>query len=431
MTDYHLATFSFDVTPPLGHPLCGGWIEPAVAVDDPLEAIGLVLLGAGKPIVLCTVDWVGLCNQAHAEWRSALAEAAGTTPDRVAVHCVHQHNTPLACLETERATLALGDLPGVIDLKFFDQCLDRGRDALREALANTTPVTHVAAGRGRVEKVASNRRVSRNSNGVVTVQRASFCPDPELRALPEGLIDPWLRTVALYDQDRKIAACHYYATHPQSYYGDGRVNSDFVGMARKRRQAEEPGCRRLHFNGCAGNIAAGKYNDGSHAMRPVLTERMYDGIIASEAGLKPEPIGEIRWTTRDLLPPPRGELRAEELRATADDRSRPVVDRTKAAYILTWLTRLESKIPLPLSALHIDGISMLHLPAEGFIEYQLRAQEMQPSRFIAVAAYGDGGPWYIPVKEEFGKGGYELSVTFCDPGVDDLLTEAMRELLSV
>ena len=38
----HLATFRFDVTPPLGHSLCGGWIKPVIGVDDPLEAIGYV-----------------------------------------------------------------------------------------------------------------------------------------------------------------------------------------------------------------------------------------------------------------------------------------------------------------------------------------------------------------------------------------------------
>ena len=34
MPTYHLATFSTDVTPPLGHPLCGGWIEPVRGVED-------------------------------------------------------------------------------------------------------------------------------------------------------------------------------------------------------------------------------------------------------------------------------------------------------------------------------------------------------------------------------------------------------------
>ena len=114
-----LTTFRYEVTPPMGHSLCGGWIEPVVAVDDPLEAIGYVLIGAGKPIVVCVVDWTGLLNSAHIQWRQALADAAKTTADRVTVHCVHQHNAPFACMDAEQIILEQGDLPHIVDPEFF------------------------------------------------------------------------------------------------------------------------------------------------------------------------------------------------------------------------------------------------------------------------------------------------------------------------
>jgi hypothetical protein len=82
-----------------------------------------------------------------------------------------------------------------------------------------------------------------------------------------------------------------------------------------------------------------------------------------------------------------------------------------------------------LSALHLNDLAVLHLPAEPFIEYQLRAQRMRPGRSVAVAAYGDGAPWYIPVKEEFPCGGYEVSDAFCADEVDATLTATMRALL--
>ncbi len=119
-----LATFRFDVTPPLGHSLCGGWIPSAAAIDDPLEAIGFVLLGAGKPIVVCALDWTGLCNEAHVRWRLALANAADTTPERVAVQCLHQHDAPFVCLETDRIVREQGDLPSNVDRVFFRRCLE-------------------------------------------------------------------------------------------------------------------------------------------------------------------------------------------------------------------------------------------------------------------------------------------------------------------
>ncbi len=231
----HVGTFRFDVTPPMGHSLCGGWIKPVLAIDDSLEAIGYVLLGAGKPIVVCVVDWTGLLNSAHLQWRQALAEAAGTTIDRVTVHCVHQHNAPFACLDSEEIILEQGDLPHIVELDFYRKCLDAGREAVSKALTQTTPVTHVATGQAAVQKVAGNRRLI-GLNGKVLTQRGSSSKNPVHYRYPEGLIDPMLKTVAFYNGDKKIVASHYYACHPMSYYGDGRVSSDFCGLARKEKQ---------------------------------------------------------------------------------------------------------------------------------------------------------------------------------------------------
>ena len=424
-----IAPFRFDVTPPVGHPLCGGWITPMVDCDDALEAIGFVLLGAGKPIVICTVDWTGILNDAHVAWRTAIAEAAGTTPDRVAVQCVHQHDAPFVCLHAEKLIAEQQAGLRVVEVEFFRKCLDRARDAVKAALPNARPLTHIAHGEGKVIEVAGNRRLALGPDGKVRKMRGSSCKDAELIALPEGLIDPMLKTVAFYDGAEKIAACHYYASHPMSHYGRGHVSSDFVGLARKRRQKEEPGCTHIYFTGCAGNVAAGKYNDGSPEARVRLTQRIYDGIVASEKSLSPVPIGEASWKTHDILPPTNPVFIAEKLREMVANTKSVAANRIRPAMTLSWMQRVENRTPIVLSALHLGGTSLLHLPAECFVEYQLRAQQIGAGRFIATAAYGDGGPWYIPVKEEYPKGGYEVSVANCSDDVDGILTRGMRELL--
>jgi hypothetical protein len=426
-----IATFKFDVTPPKGHGCCGGWIKPIEVVDDGLEAVGIVLLGAGAPIVLCAVDWTGLLNEAHVQWRTALAEGAGTTPDRVAVHCVHQHNAPMACVEAERIIEAEGDLPNLLMLDFFQQCLNRGRGAVKTAIEQARRVTHVAHGQAKVVGVASNRRVKRDHDGKVLAMRGSACKDETLIAMDEGLIDPYCKTVAFYDGGAKLAALHYYATHPMSYYADGRCSSDFAGLARKQRQLDEPDCLHAYFTGCSGNVAAGKYNDGSPEARKTLTKRLYDGIVASESQLQRiELKGQtLAWKTAEILPPPRSSLHAETIARQISDKSNSVVNRNRPSYMLSWLRRVEKKIPIVLSSLHLGGIKLLHLPAEMFVEYQLRAQRFQPEHFVCTAAYGDGGPWYIPVKEEYPNGGYEVSVAFCEPEIDDLITAGMQRIL--
>lgn len=425
----HLATFRYDVTPPQGHSLCGGWIKPVVGVDDPLEAIGYVLLGSGKPIVVCVVDWTGLLNSAHLVWRKAMANAAGTTIDRVTVHCVHQHNAPFACLDAEDIILEQGDLPHIIEKDFFQRCLDAGRAAVKTALTQTSPVTHVAHNEVRVNGVASNRRII-GLDGRVLSQRGSSSRLSQHHRYPEGLIDPMLKTVAFFNGSKKLAACHYYACHPMSYYGDGRVSADFCGLARRQRQNQEPDCEHLYFNGCGGNIGAGKYNDGSKEMRSVLTRRILDGIVASEEDLEPQPIESVRWETHDILPPVDQRFDEDAIIRQISDRNQRVTNRNRPAYTVAWIRRVNKEVPITLSALHINDASMLHLPSECFVEYQLRAQASAPDRFVACAAYGDGGPWYIPTASAYSQGGYAVTVAWCDPSIDQILSDGIKELLT-
>ncbi|MGV2334556.1 MAG UNVERIFIED_CONTAM: hypothetical protein LVR18_10735 [Planctomycetaceae bacterium] len=170
----HIAPFRIDVTAPNGHGCCGGWIKPIEAVDDPQEAIGFVLLGAAR-------SDGGVCSRldgdsefrAPARWRTAMAEAAGTTPDRAAVQCVHQHNAPFACLDAQRLVDAQGDLPNIMLPDFFERCLDRIRVAIRKAVSRAVPVTHIGRGRGRVSEVAANRRVNLGADGRIISMRGS------------------------------------------------------------------------------------------------------------------------------------------------------------------------------------------------------------------------------------------------------------------
>ncbi|MEE2622698.1 MAG: hypothetical protein VYA46_00635, partial [Verrucomicrobiota bacterium] len=63
-----IGTFKVDATPPLGSPLA---YDAMIGVDSPLSCRGIVLLGAGDPIVLAAIDWIGLSNDGHLEFRKA------------------------------------------------------------------------------------------------------------------------------------------------------------------------------------------------------------------------------------------------------------------------------------------------------------------------------------------------------------------------
>ena len=192
-----------------------------------------------------------------------------------------------------------------------------------------------------------------------------------------------------------------------SYYGDGRVTSDFVGLARGRRDRDEPGALHLYFTGAAGNVTAGKYNDGSRAMRGVLADRVHRAMVAADAASRDrvDRLDAIDWRIKPHHFAPRDDLDLDRLKAIVADPARSVVERNRSAMTCGWLMRVASKRPINLGRLDLGPrVSTLHLPAETFVEYQLEAQAVRPDRWLATAAYGDDGPWYIP-GEELCRGG--------------------------
>ncbi|MER3417159.1 MAG: hypothetical protein C4297_13250 [Gemmataceae bacterium] len=423
----HLAVFRVDLTPPVGHPLCGGWIRRAVAFSEPLYALGAVLLGDEPPVVLCAVDWVGICNDAHKHWCQALAHAAHSTPERIALHTVHQHNAPFVDVTAQREIEKHKDLPALMDIAWYEQAVERTAAALREALKTTQRITHYAFGRARVERVASNRRVV-GADGKIRYWRASSCRDPAARAEPEGTIDPWLASITFWSQDTPALTVHYYATHPMSYYRDGIVTSDFPGIARDAL-AKQTGHPHIYFTGCAGNVAAGKYNDGDRANRFLLAQRMFQAMEKAWRAERTE-LKSFSWKTLPMPLPPREDADEHDLRAIIADAKRPVSVRNYTAIKLSYRLRALQQ-PLSASLLRLDpGAGILHLPGECFVEYQLYAQEVARGKSLAVAAYGDDGPWYIPLERSFAEGGYEPGVAFASQKSETIVRDTIRRLLT-
>jgi hypothetical protein len=424
-----LASFQADATPAIGSPVA---YVAARSIEDPLSARGIVLLGAGTPIVLCAVDWIGIGNAGHDAWCAALADAAGTTPDRVSVHVLHQHDGPRCDFDTE-TLLAEHGLGGTrFDSDFARRTMAATAAAIQEALPKAKAITHLGIGQARVEKVASNRRIL-GPLGSVLIQRQSASKNPDAQAAPEGTIDPFLKAISFWHDAQPLACLTYYATHPQSHYGKGDVTAEFVGLARNQRELELGGLPHIHFNGAGGNVAAGKYNDGSPANRPVLTARLADGMKrAWEATIKsPLTAADIAWKTLPVKLPPGAHLQRSPLEAQLADVKGDARSRLSAATKLAYLTRLEKGHRIPLHCLTLGSVRILHMPGELFVEYQLAAQKMRPDLTVCMAAYGDYGTGYIGTEIAYSQGGYETQPTSSNtaPQVERVLMEAMRTLL--
>jgi hypothetical protein len=393
-----VAPFTEEVTPPIGHPCMGGGVAPVKEIIDPLYATGFVLQGAGDPIAVVAVDWCEIRNDAYDRWRDAVAAAIGTKRERVLISCLHQHDTPVADLAAQRL-LDEAKAKGAICMPdFHEKAVRRVAKAARGAMTKGQRVTHVGTGQAKVDRIASNRRYV-DKSGRVQFNRTSATRDPSIRAADEGLVDPYLKTLSLWDGDRPVLALSAYATHPMSFYGKGGASSDFVGLARKLRQAEEPKTHQMYVSGCSGNVTAGKYNDGAAENRIELAKRLHDAMREAWKNTTKHPPEECTFKSVPLRLPVRsgkGFTEADLARRLKED-PKPF-GQCLAALGLSWRKRVEAGEPIDVCAIDFGGPTFLLLPAEAYVEYQLFAQSARPKGFVVTAGYGECGPGYIPTE---------------------------------
>lgn len=421
-----LATFCCDVTPPLGSPTYGG--KPLETIETPLLAKGIVVDDGRRRYVLCAMDWCGLCGSAHTLFRSKIAAGADTDISNVAVQTVHQHTAPYISVGALEVRDRDGNPPKGVDPDAVHQAADRLGEAVKKSLGQLQSFDSVGTGQAQVDRVASARRILTEDGKIRT--RWSACTDPALRAEPEGYIDPVLKTITLARGDKPLVRIHYYATHPQSFYGDPRVCYDVPGFARERLEEKEK-VFQVYFTGCSGDVVMGKYNDRTPQARAELTDRLYAGMEASVASTRLTRIDRVEWHTVPLVLPLKDDAAHDvaKNRAIVEDPKTPDKERmqaTRRIVLAEWM-----KQPLQLSLLRMGPAEIVHLPGESMIEFQLFSQKQNLDRFVAVAAYGDLAPGYICTKQAFSEGGYEPSASQVAPNSEAILKKAICKLLEV
>ncbi len=425
-----IGVFNVDASPPVGSPLA---YDPVKKIQIPLSCRGIVITGKGKPIVLCAVDWIGIGSGGQDFFKDTIARAINTDPLRVAVHTLHQHDAPRCNFSAEKLLKEEGISGAGFNPDHARSVAISAAAAVKEAMANLQPVTHMGTGIGIIEKVASNRRII-GPDGKCLPMRGSSCKNKDLIAYPVGTIDPEVKMITFWNGDKAITALTYYATHPQSYYRTGLANPDFPGMARNARE-KDTGIPHIHFNGAGGNIAAGKWNNGDHKNRQILADRVALGMKKAweNTNKVPLPASAIGWEVEPVLLPVAKHVVEEDLMKVLKNKVEVPSKRYFAAKNIMWLRRCQQGKTIPVGCLTLGDVRILHLPGELFVEYQLKAQKLRPDLFVAMAAYGDYAPGYIGTAVAYPQGGYETSpgASKVSPEVESVLMNAIKKLLKI
>ncbi len=425
-----------DVTPDSPIRLTGyaGRKTEAQEVEGRLWAKALAIgsdraAGAGNemdsgPVVLVTVDNLGVPGRIRDAIAARLGERRGIADARLAICSSHTHSGPALA---RVANLVLGDdLPAQERehiSRYTEDLTAKIAQVAEQALDNRQPC-RLAWSQGKLD-FGANRRLVENGRWV------GFGVD---RSGPVDAAVPLLRVTDAEGKLRAVLvnyACHCTTLGPDF----NKVGGDWAGYAQEFIEREQPGATALVAIGCAGDInpdPRGKLEQAVEHGRAVAQE--VQRLLASPGDPLP---GQVASSSEKVdLPldsPPTREDWVERAKMTG----------AIAIHARAQLARLDrgealaGSVPYRVQAWRFgDELTMVFLPGEVVVDYALRLKGEFTGRRLWVNAYSNDVPCYIVSKRMLGSLGYEdySSMFYYDlptqfaAQVEDTLVAAVRRL---
>lgn len=376
-----------DVTPayPVRLNGFGNRREESEGITQPIFAKALAI-GADEeqPLVLITVDNLGIRRPMADEVAARLARQAGIERSRVAIAFSHSHTTP--------------KVKGACDTIFSSPIppehqahIDRYDAELTDAL----------------EKVALAALAERRPSRLEwAVGKVGFAKN---RRTPGGPVDHDLPMLVVRDAaDDAIRAIYVtYACHCVTL-SDNKISGDWAGYAQQAIEAKHPGAIALVSIGCGsdsnpdsgvtGANTAAAAGQGAQIAEEV--ERLLAGTLKPITG---QASATLEWIELPLNPPP---SRAELEQLAASD----APGAYNATFQLARLDRGEpllTKLDYPIQTWSMgDSLSMVFLGGEICVDYSLRLKRELDASRVWLHGYSNDFCSYIPSERLLKEGGY-------------------------
>ena len=415
-----------DITPPVGIPMVGfAGRDEATDVHDPLTATALAVSGAGQQAVLVCTDLLYLQAETVADYRRTIAAATGLPPDHITLTCAHNHFGP----DVDRDTSV--------------DAVNAYRENLKHLL---TGVVHQALQSQRPAKMG----VARGSSDI-GINRREKKPDGRivLGHNPDGPIDRQVSVVRFDDaKGEPLATLVNFACHPVCQASQMRsLSADFPGRMRQVVESLTPApC--LFLQGASGDINPILMEHSYEPARTLGTRlgceavRLWETIDAQEtAGLqiasKTLSLPRYMYDSADNAEKLVRELEGEVERLSTEEESsgRLWWAQRRLERLSEVLESWQSGQPLPgidaeLQAWRLGEIGLATAPGEIFNEIGQAIKENSPFADTLFAGYANGSVGYVPVRQAYAEGGYEVThACRVDPEAGDLIESGCLELL--
>lgn len=426
------------ITPPVGAAMAGYYTNRgATGIHDDLYAKAVALELSGVRVAMVACDLANLPRQYSEEARRIIHQKTGISPDHVMVSATHTHTGPVLLTQPSRNNLQ-GEMKRLAEEYAAALPAKIAESAIR-AIGALQPA-RIRSGIGREDSLAFNRRYFMKDGTVAWNPRKL---DPNILR-PAGPTDPAVPLVYIETPNGEpIAAYVNYALH-QDTTGGLQFSADFSYMLGKVvRDAKGPHLVTIFTIGCAGNV---NHLDVSFAEKQQgYAEASRIGAVLAAAALKAiqhAPVIEIPSirVSSEMVKLPTPEItshEAEWARTTAatfgQPNAAPFLDLVRAGRDMDLLPLHGGPLDGEVQAIALgDKLVFVGLPGEIFVELGLTLKQDSPYANTIIAELANGALGYIPNRQAYQEGGYEVVSSHCSPGGGELLlSSALRQLFEL
>lgn len=423
-----------DITPTNGTPMAGYYKFRAVGgVLDPIFVKTIVVEQDGARAAFVVLDLVGTTRPLVAAARKLIAEQCQIPAERVMISATHTHTGP----QLPRGSMMdeitkVNSPPGVQYVNTLPALIAK---SVSDALTNLKPAK-ASATIGKAEGISFNRRVI-GKDGKCIWQPQKIDPAVER---PAGPIDPDLGLLvfdSIEAHPAPIAAYANFAMHPTSVGGGLKISADYPGvLAKLLRERHGPEMVAVFANGCCGNINHTDYLSGN-PRRNTLQLGTALADVATQSWPSLQPMKTYAPRARSItVKLQRREVSEAELVKAKDVANRMFTENLGTVPMAEAVCILETvgKRDVPLEAevqviAFSDDLAIVALPGEIFVELGLAIKAASSFKRTFIAELANGSIGYVPNREAYPQGNYEVVSARGAEGSGERLVEEAVKLL--
>jgi hypothetical protein len=414
------------ITPPIGAAMAGNvrLDNKSRGVHDDLYCNILILNQEDKKICLLGFDVIFLEYTTCTAIKDRIEKTTDIPAANIVMWATHTHSGPDTGMRMYQ-----GDQDSEITA-YVEDMSAKVVAGVSKANEMFEPVI-LKAGRVSVTDLSFNRRLIKK-DGSVVMNFEEFEVTDIIGTT--GPIDEELITLSVWSTNNKLFALLVnFSLHPAilvSY--QWLISRDFVNYL-DESILEKYGTQvvTLFANGAEGNINHLNYQDPDQLRSFEEAERVGKklGAYVNDSIRNSSPLeGEINFVLAKVNLPLReiteeekqwAEIVLERDKDLVEDMLDGIPDKTYAKMIKGMEERTDTECETVLQGMAIHDFAFVTFPGEVYVEFGLKVKELSPFKITMVIGLANSNAGYIPSKEAFSQGGYEVRTAWTSQLVHD------------